>query len=116
MEGVQILNQFEVAVKTVFNWQYFWIGLISGFGVALILSILVGLSNVDWETFFVVCAILVPILGSITGLLCGEGHRKPVEWETRYEVSINESVNMKDFMSKYDLLDTRGDIYIVKEK
>ena len=41
---------------------------------------------------------------------------EPVEYETHYEVSIDETVNMQEFMDKYELIETRASIYTVKEK
>lgn len=40
----------------------------------------------------------------------------PVEYETHYEVSIDENVNMQEFMDKYEIIETRGLIYTVREK
>ena len=40
----------------------------------------------------------------------------PAEYETHYEVSINEEVNMQEFMDKYEIVETRGSIYTVREK
>ena len=41
---------------------------------------------------------------------------KPVEYETHYEVSIDETVNLQEFMEKYEIIETRGLIYTVREK
>ena len=88
MDGVSILNEFEVVTKTVFSWESFWWG-----------------------------ALIGAIFGLFFGLLGGFVLKpKPVEYETRYEVSINEEVNMQEFMDKYEIIETRGSIYTVREK
>lgn len=35
---------------------------------------------------------------------------------SRYEVIISEDVDFKEFHDKYDLIKTRGQIYIIEEK
>ncbi len=116
MEGVQILNQFEVVTELAFSWSSFWIGLVIGAAGGLIGAILFGLSEADWCAFFVCCGIFIPIFGALVGGLCGCLGREPVAYETRYEVSINEEVNIQEFMDKYEILETRGSIYTVREK
>ena len=115
MEGVQILNQFEVVTESVFSGQNFWIGLLVGAAAGLILAILFGIGEADWEAFLVACVISIPMLGAFFGLLCGV-KSEPIAWETQYEVLIDEEVNMKDFMDKYEIIETRGEIYTVREK
>jgi hypothetical protein len=117
MDGVTILNEFEVVTKRVFSWEAFWwgvlIGAIIGFGVAVIF----GLQEADWLAFFVGLGIFCTILGLLIGLLGGFVLcPKPVEYETHYEVSINKDVNMQEFMDKYEIIETRGSIYTVREK
>lgn len=117
MNGVQILNQFEVVTKTIFSWKSFWIGAIIGAGIAVTIILLVMLGDFDWSSFGLICAIFVPIVSILFALFSGFLIAPtPVEYETHYEVSINEEVNMKEFMDKYEILETRGSIYTVKEK
>ena len=49
MSGVQILNQFEVITETAFNWSAFWKGTLSGLVIALIVGIIFGLAEREWE-------------------------------------------------------------------
>jgi hypothetical protein len=117
MEGVQILNQFEVVTETVFNWSAFWTGVGIGVVIGLIAAIIFGCSESDWLAFFVGCAVYIPLISLLLGGLSGAFLvRKPIAWETHYEVSINEEVNMQDFMDKYEIVETRGEIYTVREK
>lgn len=117
MNGVEILNQWETVTKTVFSWESFWWGALIGVGVGLILATIFGLNESDWVAFFVGLGVFCTILGLLLGLLGGFILRPtPVEYETHYEVSITEEVNMKDFMDKYEIIETRGSIYTVREK
>ena len=117
MDGVTILNQFEVVTKTAFNSESFWYGAFIGTGLGLFLAILFGLQEGEWAAFFVGLVVFCTILILLFGLLCGFILvPKPVEYETRYEVSINEDVNMQEFMDKYEIIETRGSIYTVRKK
>ena len=40
----------------------------------------------------------------------------PQETQTLYEVTISDEVSFKDFTSKYEIIEQRGEIYIVKER
>ena len=115
MEGIQILNQFEVVTEKVFNWNTFWIAFGIGAAFSLIVAILYGLSEQDWEAFFVAAVFNIFCVCFVAGIGGGiDG--KPVAYETNYEITINETVNMQEFMDKYEILETRGQIYTVREK
>ena len=117
MEGVQILNQFEVVTKTIFSWKSFWIGAIIGAAVAVTIILLVMISDFDWSTFGIMCAVFIPIVSIILALFAGFLiGPTPTEYETHYEVSINENVSMQEFMDKYEIIETRGSIYTIREK
>lgn len=117
MEGVQILNQFEVVTETVFNWQACWTGVLIGVIVALGTGIIFGLQEDSFGAFLLMFIVLGIAMSILIGFFAGHIiDPKPVAYETHYEVSINEEVNMKDFMDKYEILETRGAIYTVKEK
>lgn len=117
MEGVTILNEFEVVTKTVFSWESFWGGVLIGALIGLISAIIFGLREADWEAFFLGLGIFVTILALFLGLMGGFVlSPKPVEYQTRYEVSIDENVSMQEFMSTYEIVETRGSIYTVREK
>ena len=117
MEGVTILNEFEVVTKTVFSWESFWWGALIGVGIGLIMAIVFGLQEADCFAFFVGLGVFCTLIGLLVGLLGGFVLApKPVEYETHYEVSIDENVNMQEFMNTYEIIETRGSIYTVREK
>lgn len=116
MDGVTILNEFEVVTRTVFNWEYFWWGALIGAGIGLIVATIFGLRENDWGAFFIGLGVFCMIIELIVGLISGCVAPKPVEYETHYEVSINEEANMQEFMDKYEIIETRGLIYTVREK
>lgn len=117
LEGVTILNQFEVVTKTVFNWSAFWVGVLIAVGIALIVGIIYGLQENSFSAFMVMF-ITISLFGSAL-IGCLSGYQicpKPVEYETHYEVSIDANVNLQEFMDKYEIIETRGLIYTVREK
>ena len=117
MDGVTILNEFEVVTKTVFSLESFRCGALIGVGIGLILAIIFGIQEADWFAFFIGLGAFCTLIGLLVGLLGGFILKpKPVEYETHYEVSINEDVNMQEFMDKYEIIETRGSIYTVREK
>lgn len=117
MDGVTILNEFEVVTKTVFSWESFWWGALIGATIGVIGAIIFGFAEGEWLAFFLGLCAFCTFFGLFTGLFNGFLLKPiPVEYETHYEVSINEEVNMKDFMDKYEILKTRGSIYTVREK
>lgn len=117
MQGVNILNEFEVITEYTFNWSVFWIGLLIGAVMGLIVATIFDCKECDWAAFAVGCAVFIPLLAI---LIAGFGSwilvPKPIAWETHYEVSITEEVNMIEFMETYEILETRGSIYTVREK
>ena len=117
MQGVNILNEFEVVTEYTFNWKSFWIGLLIGAIIGLICAFILGFHEADWGAFGVGCALFIPILSILVALLgAWVLVPKPSVWETHYEVSIPEEVNMVEFMETYEIVETRGSIYTVREK
>lgn len=117
MNGVNILNSYEVAAEHTFSWESFWISFIVMAAVCAFIALMVCLEDFDWRCYGTICAIMCPILGTAIGLLFGFiAMPKVTAYETHYEVSINEEVSMQEFMQKYEILEQRGDIYTVREK
>lgn len=115
MDGVTILNSFEVVVESVFSWKSFWIGTGATFVACWVVSLLISLPEIDWVPFIVATSSVSLIACWVGGVLFGFAIPEPVKYETRYEVYIDKTVNMREFMDKYETLETRGDIYIVRE-
>lgn len=102
MEGVTILNQY-------INNTVFWIMLtIFGIGIAGILAhYTYNSKHSDILFYFFIGLILLGLFGSMISI--------PMV-STYYEVSVSDEVRLNDFMSKYEIVKQKGQIYIVKER
>ena len=113
MEGVQILNQYSECVNIVPN-DY---SLISAFCVAIVIAIIVALISKPNGFFRTIYCILVvamfvfPTASILTTRICGD---KIIE--TRSDVIVENGVSLKDFTNKYNIVEQRGDVYVVTEK
>lgn len=117
MNGVEILNQIEVVTETTCNWSAFWIGVGIGLIVALVAATVFGLDEQSWGAFFTMLGVAGVLISLMMGFLCGcVIDPAPTEYETHYEVIVDDTVNMKEFMNTYDIVETRGAIYVVREK
>ena len=116
MEGVQILNQWEVVSKSVFSWDSFFGGVAVGFGLVVMITFLLMIGDFEWQLFFQIIAFVGIIAALIVGVVSGCIITTPIEYETRYEVTIDSEVSMQEFMDKYEIIETRGSIYTVREK
>jgi hypothetical protein len=116
MEGVEILNQFEVAIEHCFNWTVFWfiVGFI-GAGMGVIGLLLWLIDNCEFSAFPAMVVIGI-VFGVIIGGIFAGMEGIPTKYETRYQVTITDEVKMTEFNERYEILDQEGKIYTVREK
>lgn len=117
MNGVEILTSNEVAVAyEKFNWSNFWIVIaIVAFG-ALIAGFTAGLDSHDGVIGVFIFTVTLIVGGLIFGSIVGGTTGEPIEYETQYKVTINDSVSMTEFLDKYEIIDQDGKIYTVRER
>ena len=117
MDGVTILNTIT---ENVSNTAGFLVVILIFSIMAIILSFIaiIEASNKFSEfNGFVIVFIITGIAGIsffIVSIL--ELNTAPQEPQTLYEVTISDEVSFKDFTSKYEIIEQRGEIYIVKER
>jgi hypothetical protein len=63
-----------------------------------------------------VLTVLGLIIGLVFGFLLSVLTEIPTKYETRYEVQISDGVSMREFTEKYEIIDQRGQIFVIKEK
>lgn len=116
MNGVEILNETQVVAESAFNWTAFWIVGSIILGIIVIIGIIISITDgpdlVGW-IILMCCGI---ILSLIFGFIFGTGCETPTKYETHYQVIIDDSVSMNDFLDKYEIIDTEGKIITVRER
>lgn len=107
MNGVTILNSYEYLTNfgSVFvtNVLFIW------FLVAAIAILFIFLKHGcdSWKGFalLIVCIALT----IVSGCLITED-----KYETRYQVTVDDSVSMNEFQDKYEIIEVEGKIYTVR--
>lgn len=116
MPGVDILAVEEVAVEFALNWTAFWIVfgvVVLGTLIFTIIKVVSGESSWPLIPLFLVFFMLV---GAGFGMSFANAFKKPITYAPQYKVTISDEVSMNDFMDKYEIIDTEGKIYIVRER
>lgn len=117
MEGIQIVNQYTVPDITIFNWELLWITF-AIFAICIAVISIFPVLNGDMHIKDAIKFALVVslIVGIFFGTIAGYVNQDVVSYTTEYEIIISEDVPFNDVSEKYEFIDRRGDIYIVREK
>ena len=109
MDGVIILNSYEILT----NASGIFLILVWGCVSATLALILLYLFIIDDYSSILaaICAIAAGALAVI--LFCNIPEKK---YETRYQVTIDDSVSMNEFQNKYEIIKVEGKIYTVRER
>ena len=114
MTGVEILATQEVATVFTSNCEFSW----TAFAVVVIIGVFIGtISSLADKSF--VDLVIGCIVGVVFGVIVGVGvgtDNLPTEYETRYKVTISDEVSINDFLERYEIIDTEGKIYTVRER
>lgn len=120
MEGVTILNEFEVVqvVNETFNSTAGFVALIVTVLICAITGFFIGRINRDEVLSTLVGALFGCVLGFLAMAVFGTIFSYPPETETtkQYEVILDDSVSMNEFCEHYNVVEQRGDIFVVEEK
>ena len=109
MNGVIILNSYEsltnfgsiLLISILCAW-FFAITIIARFA-------LLKYGCDSWKEFaiLVVCVVLFIVCGCLI---------PEDKYETRYQVTVDDSVSMNKFQNKYEIIEVEGKIYTVRER
>lgn len=116
MEGLQILNSYIGVAWAPFHWNWLALLAIIPIGIAVILFRYVACENHSisflrfWEgvAMTVVCVIL-----SVVIVLVSCSHRQKYEYT---EAIIGNEVGYLELTQKYDIVEQRGNIYLLRAK
>ena len=116
MEGIKILNQYEIVTDYGFGASIFGITVL----VAGVIGLFIGISCQasghcdEFDAFMIL--IFSTVIGAFIGIIVCCAVSEPTKTETHYEVWISENANIIEFTDKYEILDQRGQIFVVREK
>lgn len=120
MNGVTILNEIEViqVVNDTFNYTAAGIALIITVLTCAVVGFFIGRMEVEEFTGTLAGVMLGLVLSFFIGPLFGALFQYPPITETtmRYEVTIDESVSLTKFYKHYNVIEQRGEIFVVEEK
>lgn len=106
MNGLIILTE-----KTIYQ-SPFWADIISYVGAALAFVTLLAFC---WDSFVVAGYSFIAALTLIfSGIFLGIIFQQPSY--TQYEVTFTETISLAEFNEKYEVLEQRDKIYVIKEK
>lgn len=111
MAGVEILNttyEYESLINPGWTVILAMIGII----IAII-----GVSTIRYDSLQRVLFILAGfiIIGMCACMVCASIKTDKIV-STKYQVTIDDSVSMNEFLDKYEIIDQEGKIYTVKER
>lgn len=117
-----IINETTKAIQIGNTWGFGNGEDIAKFFVCLalcgffIFALIWGAKNLDDEFRSILTLFVIIII--ITGLgASAEAHTKPIyKYTPQYEILIDDTVTAREFFDKYDLIDRRGEIFVVIEK
>ena len=106
MEGITILNSEVIMVPHWGPIAVLILGVVSIFFLLFLISL--GLDHDDMITALIFST-SIALIGVISSFII------QVPYYTSYEVILEDSVSMNEFLDRYEILDQRGQIYTVKE-
>lgn len=108
MEGITILAEKQIEIFG-FHSVAAWITVAICVAISVGLGIWLSIDNAyEWWQ-----GVIMTVICAIIGL--GFGFIIPVGYETVYEVTIDESVSMTEFLEQYEIIEQRGRIFTIRE-
>lgn len=109
MDGVIILNSYESLTNfgSVLLMSILCVWSLAAAIVALFAILKYGRDS--WKEFTILVACVA--LSIVCGCLIPED-----EYETHYQVTVDNSVSMNKFQNKYEIIEVEGKIYTVRER
>lgn len=111
MQGIEILDTYQEVIATGFGW--------TGMGIVFIVFGIVALAMtcificIDEHAAVPLFAVLM--LLCLLGFMCSTADAKKT-YETRYQVIVYENCNITEFLETYEVVDSKGETWIVKDR
>lgn len=109
MDGVIILNSYEYLTNfgSIFVMSILCVWSFAAAVVILLPLLKYGCDSWKKPAFLVICVILTIVCGCLI---------PEDKYETRYQVTVDDSVSMNEFQDKYEIIEMEGKIYTVRER
>lgn len=115
MNGIEILNQYEMATTSfVWSWNSFWIAFSLVCLIGIGIGAFIGASQDDLFTGIVAGGIVSIFFGMFAGVMMGTVPSNKTT--TMYQITISEEASMIEFYNKYEIVKQEGKIFTVTEK
>ena len=111
MAGVDILNT-EIIYNSFIPIGFAVAGILLGICFLIIFGITTYCDTPILTTIFGIMGFVLFIISFFGGSIKNKNNIDYIE----YKVTVEDSVSMTEFLDKYEILETEGKIYIVKEK
>lgn len=111
IEGIELINKVEIMGE---NPKIKFIGYIV-FAMMLVF-LAIGLFLFDFDNKSRRICFGICILLAIVKILIFQMNNKFPTGEYYYEVILDDTVNLKEFYQKYEVIEIKGDLYTIKEK
>lgn len=109
MDGITTLNSSTGSNYLISTLWFYALGII----FAIVLIMVIAVSIQDEEPYFLV--MLLCFSFSLFFFRCGYSSSK-LPAQTRYQITVEDSVSFNDFMEKYKIIKRNGKIYTVIER
>ena len=115
-----ILNTTTVDIVTGKAYYFFWsigcwIGIIVTIACVIGFAVCVIEAIKEEEMVIVLFGLLALVVGAIV-LFGAVLPHDVITTVNQYEVTVNETIPFKEVMDKYDFIEQRGDIYVLRDK
>ena len=107
MNGIEILN------KTVVTESPDWINIFIPCSLILLLLFFIILVNTDSQFMLILSGVLIAFI--IIGDVILSCYEEPTD-RYRYEATIDKTVTLEELCKNYDVVDQRGEIWILEDK
>ena len=109
MDGVTVLNSYESLTNfgSISLTSILCVWFLAATIVSLFALLKYGCDSWKGPTFLIICVILTIVCGCLI---------PEDEYETHYQVTVDNSVSMNEFQNKYEIIEVEGKIYTVRER
>ena len=117
MQGIEILSTAEVVTEYTYNYRLagiVYLFLVIGCGIFGAVASYA--NNVPWLAGAGIGILVSGIMGILLFVMVCAASQEPIAYETQYKVLLDESIQLTEFLEKYEILDQDGKIYIIRER